>query len=63
MDTICADSLWRELLKGIPSVFVTLVIGGIAAYIAYRQYKISHAKLKLDLFEKRYEIICRRRFF
>jgi hypothetical protein len=36
MDTLCADSLWRELLKGIPSVFVTLVIGGIAAYIAYR---------------------------
>lgn len=37
-------------------VFVALVIGVIAAYIAYQQYRLAHAKLKFDLFQKRYDI-------
>ena len=41
-----------ELVKGLPAAFVTLVIGSIAAGIAYRQYRIARAKFKLDLFEK-----------
>jgi hypothetical protein len=32
---------------------ITLVIGGFATYIALGQWKISRAKLKLDLFERR----------
>jgi hypothetical protein len=45
-----------ELVKGLPAAFVTLIIGAIAAGIAYRQYEVAKAKLKLDLFEKRYAI-------
>ncbi len=41
-----------ELLKIIP----TFIIGCIAAYIAYQQWKISHKKLKYDLFERRFKI-------
>lgn len=41
-----------ELVKGIPTALIAL----IAAFIAYRQYRVAHAKLKLDLFEKRYVI-------
>jgi hypothetical protein len=52
----CMTEIGREMLKGAPAAFVTIVIGSMAAYIAYRQYKVSHAKLKLDLFEKRCEI-------
>ncbi|ODP34087.1 hypothetical protein A9762_03165 [Pandoraea sp. ISTKB] len=35
---------------------MALVIGGIAAYIAFRQYEVARAKLNLDLFERRYAI-------
>src|ERR1700722_14950247 len=45
-----------ELVKGLPAAFVTLIIGASAAGIAYRQYEVARAKLKLDLFEKRYAI-------
>jgi hypothetical protein len=40
----------------VPAAFVTLIIGGIAAGITWRQYKVAQAKLKLDLFERRYKI-------
>jgi hypothetical protein len=43
-------------MKGLPAAFVAFVIGCIATYIAYRQYRIAAAKLKLDLFDKRYPI-------
>ena len=43
-------------VTGIATIFATVVIGGIAAYIAYRQYQVAHAKLKLNLFDKRYAI-------
>ncbi|MES1190137.1 MAG: hypothetical protein ABUS47_03545 [Steroidobacter sp.] len=45
-----------ELIKGLPAAFVTLIIGFIAALIAWRQYRVAAAKLKLDLFDKRYLI-------
>ncbi|MGF6265457.1 hypothetical protein OKW34_000234 [Paraburkholderia youngii] len=45
-----------KIIEGVPSAVVTLVIGSIAAYVAYRQYRVNHAKFKLDLFEKRHEI-------
>jgi len=35
---------------------LALVIGIVAAYIAFRQYRVARAKLKLDLFEKRFII-------
>jgi hypothetical protein len=45
-----------EMMKGVPAAFVTLIIGGIAGAITWRQYKVAHAKLKLDLFERRFKI-------
>jgi hypothetical protein len=45
-----------ELMKGLPAAFVTLVIGGIAGVITWRQYQVAKAKLSLDLFEKRFPI-------
>lgn len=53
----CAtDSISSDLIKGTPAAFVALIIGLIAAWIAYHQYRVAHAKLKLDLFDKRYAI-------
>ena len=54
---MCNDVLWGlEFLKVAP----TAILGGIAAYIAWRQFRtgteqreIARAKLNLDLFEKR----------
>jgi hypothetical protein len=56
MDCCAHGTLCFELAKGIPAAFVTLIIGAIAAYIAWRQHETAKAKLKLDLFDKRYEI-------
>jgi len=44
------------MAKGFPAAFVTLVVGLIAIGISYKQYKTAKAKLKLDLFEKRYSV-------
>ncbi|KWA37462.1 hypothetical protein WL27_17510 [Burkholderia multivorans] len=45
-----------ELVKGVPTALVALLVGGVAASIAWRQYRVARAKLNLDLFEKRYEL-------
>jgi len=50
------NAIVSELIKGIPAAFVALVIGLIAAGIAWHQYKVAKGKLNLDLFEQRYEI-------
>ncbi len=47
-NSICC-LLGVELLKVSP----VLIVGLIAANIAWQQKQIAHAKLKLDLFEKR----------
>jgi len=46
-------------MKGVPAAFVALVIGGIAAGIAWRQYKVAKAKLNLDLFERRFGVFTK----
>jgi hypothetical protein len=51
-----AGSICFELLRGVPAAVVALLVGGIAAGIAYRQYGVARARLKLDLFEKRFAI-------
>lgn len=45
-----------EMAKGAPAALVALVVGAIAAGIAFRQWQVARAKFKLDLFDKRYEI-------
>jgi hypothetical protein len=50
------DTIWPELIKGLPAALVALVIGAIAACIAYRQYRVARDKFRLDLFDRRYAI-------
>jgi len=44
------------LVQGIPAGLVTLTVGMVAGVIAHRQAAVAKAKLKLDLFDKRYPI-------
>jgi hypothetical protein len=44
------------LSKALPTALVALAVGVLAAYIAWQQHRTARAKLKLDLFEKRYAI-------
>jgi hypothetical protein len=44
--------LYVEFLKGAPTTLVAIAV----AIIAWRQYSVAQAKLKLDLFERRYSI-------
>ena len=50
------SSIEADLIRGLPTAFVALVVGMIAAGIAWRQYRVARTKLKLDLFDKRYAI-------
>jgi hypothetical protein len=43
-------------LESFISSSVTLLIGIVAGFIAYQQWKLARQKLKLDLFEKRYKV-------
>jgi hypothetical protein len=51
-----SGSICFELIKGIPVAFVALIIGLIAAGIAWRQFRVAKTKLRLDMFDKRYPI-------
>lgn len=48
----------ETFLKLIPA-FITLVIGTIAAYIAFQQHKVNHDRLRLDLFDRRIKVYDR----
>ena len=50
------SSFASELIKGLPAAFVALVIGAIAAFLTWRQYEVARAKLKFDLFDRRFAI-------
>ena len=50
------DSLSFEFAKGLPAAFAAIVIGAIAAWIAFQQWRVTRAKLNLDLFERRLSI-------
>ena len=47
----CAG-IFSDAVKGLPAAIVALV----AVLIAYRQYRVAEAKLRLDLFERRLKI-------
>lgn len=51
-----SGSISFEWAKSAPTTFVALVIGSIAGYIAFHQWRVAKAKLNLDLFEKRYAV-------
>lgn len=44
------------MASGFPAAIVALTIGAIAGYIAFQQWRVSRAKLNLDLFEQRYAL-------
>ena len=44
-----------EVLKILPTAFIALLV----AIISFQQWRVSKAKLKLDLFDRRYEIFMR----
>jgi hypothetical protein len=44
---------WLKFITSLSPIVITLVIGGIAAYIAYQQYIINRNKFRFELFEKR----------
>lgn len=46
---------WVDIIVKLTPAFVTLVVGAIAAGIAFMQYRINCEKLRLDLFSKRLE--------
>jgi hypothetical protein len=45
-----------QIVQALGPSLVAIVVGCVAAYVAYRQYKTAKDKLRLDLFEKRYTI-------
>ena len=49
-------TLCFQIAQGIPAGLITLLVGFFGVYFAWRQYLTSRAKLKLDLFDRRYEI-------
>lgn len=51
-----AGTLCFEMAKGLPAAIVALVIGSLAAWITWRQYVAASTKIKLDIFEKRYDV-------
>jgi hypothetical protein len=59
MDCCVQGSICFEMMKGVPAGLVTLVIGSIAGFITWRQYKVAKAKLNLDLFERRFGIFMK----
>ena len=56
MGSSCREALILELVKGIPTALIALLIGLVAAGIAFRQYKVAAGKFNLDLFKERYEV-------
>lgn len=53
---MCCGPVCIALVQGIPAALVTLTVGIVGGLIAYHQATVAQAKLKLDLFEKRYPI-------
>jgi hypothetical protein len=45
------------------SGFATLVVGLGVIFIAWQQWKVAHAKLRLDLFDRRYKVYEATRYF
>jgi hypothetical protein len=47
---------WYSVLKEFSPAFVALIAGLITSYIAWRQWKTTKDKLRIDLFDKRFEV-------
>ena len=52
-----------DLILRVITTISTLTIGVAASVLAYQQFKISKAKLRFELYEKRYALFLRLRMF
>ena len=57
------DPTTFDLILRIVSTLSTLAIGIAASVLAYQQFQISKAKLRYELYEKRYDLFLRLRIF
>ena len=48
--------LWLEYVKALGTPVAALVAAAVTGSFAYKQWKTARNKLKLDLFEKRFEV-------
>ena len=53
---VCCGPVCLALIPGIPAALVAFTVGIAGWFIARHQAAVAEAKLKLDLFEKRYPI-------
>jgi hypothetical protein len=53
---MCCGPACISIIQGLPAALVALTVGIVGGIIAHRQAAVAKAKLKLDLFEKRYPI-------
>jgi hypothetical protein len=45
-----------DMMRGVPTALVALVVGIVGLIIAYNQLKVAKTKLELDRYDKRYAI-------
>jgi hypothetical protein len=45
-----------QIIQALGPTVAAVIIGLVAAYVAYQQWRTAHARLKLDLFNQRFEI-------
>jgi hypothetical protein len=50
------DQWVSDILRGLPTAIIALVIGAIAVWIAHRHAAVTKAKFTLELFEKRHDV-------
>jgi len=48
--------IWVEYVRALGTPVAAVIFGGVAAWISYRQWKVSAYKYRFELFEKRYHI-------
>jgi len=47
---------WIQYAQALGPTIVAMVVGCIAAYVAWRQWKTAHYRLRLDLFDRRLRV-------
>ena len=56
MGEVMCDQWVSDVLIGLPTTTIALIVGSLLAWIAYSHAAVTKAKFKLDLFEKRHEV-------
>ena len=48
--------VWVQYIQALGPTIVAVVVGWIAGYVAWRQWRTAHDRLSFDLYEKRFEV-------